>query len=50
MRDQGVLLSKLGIHGNTLKIRPPMPFSRANADLLLDTLDSVLSDMGPALE
>jgi 4-aminobutyrate aminotransferase-like enzyme len=25
-----------------LKIRPPMPFSKENADLLLSTLDDVL--------
>ena len=25
-------------------IRPPMPFSRENADLLFDTLDQVLAD------
>ena len=43
MRQRGIIHSKLGRHRNTLKIRPPMPFSIANADLLLDTLDEVLS-------
>ena len=43
MRDKGVLLNFLGIHYNTLKIRPPLPFSRENADLMLQTLDQVLS-------
>ncbi len=43
MRHEGVILSKLGRHKNTLKIRPPMPFSRAHADLLFDTLDEVLT-------
>lgn len=42
MRHEGIILSKLGRHKNTLKIRPPMPFSTQNADLLFDTLDSVL--------
>lgn len=42
MRQRGVLLNFLGIHYNTLKIRPPMPFSRENADLLLATLDDAL--------
>lgn len=42
MRQNGIILSKLGRHKNTLKIRPPMPFSRENADLLFDTLDDVL--------
>jgi 4-aminobutyrate aminotransferase-like enzyme len=42
MRHRGILHSKLGRHKNTLKIRPPMPFSVQNADLLFDTLDEVL--------
>lgn len=45
MRQRGVLLSKLGIHYNTLKIRPPMPFSIQNADLMLETLGAVLADI-----
>ncbi|MEL7465078.1 MAG: aminotransferase class III-fold pyridoxal phosphate-dependent enzyme [Pseudomonadota bacterium] len=43
MRRRGIIHSKLGRHYNTLKIRPPMPFSKDNADLLFDTLDDVLS-------
>ncbi len=48
MRQKGVLLNTLGIHYNTLKIRPPMPFSIENAEFMLDTLDGVLADLGPA--
>ena len=44
MRERGILLSKLGRHKNTLKIRPPMPFSRANVDQLIETLDAVLAE------
>lgn len=44
MRNRGVILSKLGRHKNTLKIRPPMPFSIENTDLLFDTLDEVLAE------
>ena len=44
MRDRGVLISRIGLHDNILKIRPPMVFSRENADLLLTTLDSVLKE------
>ncbi len=44
MRHRGIILSKLGRHKNTLKIRPPMPFSKSNADLLFDTLDEVLAE------
>jgi 4-aminobutyrate aminotransferase-like enzyme len=42
MRDRGVLMSRIGVHDNILKIRPPMPFSKENADLLLTTLDETL--------
>lgn len=48
MRRRGILMNKLGIHYNTLKIRPPMPFSQDNADFMLQTLDAVLTDLGPA--
>lgn len=43
MRREGVLMNRIGRHGNILKIRPPMPFSRENADSLVDTLDRVLA-------
>ncbi|WP_127997267.1 aspartate aminotransferase family protein [Piscinibacter defluvii] len=45
MRQRGILLSKLGRHKNTLKIRPPMPFGAVHLELLMDTLDSVLAEM-----
>lgn len=45
LRDRGVLLSGTGEHANTLKIRPPLVFSEANADLLVDTLDDVLNTL-----
>ena len=44
MRERQVLLSATGEHANTLKIRPPLVFSQANADLLLQTLDDVLAE------
>ncbi len=43
MRERGVLISRIGLHDNILKIRPPMPFQKQHADLLVDTLDEVLS-------
>lgn len=45
MRRRGVILSKLGRHKNTLKIRPPMPFGEEHLDILIDTLDAVLGDV-----
>lgn len=43
MRERGVLISRIGMHDNILKIRPPMPFSRQHADLLVSTLDEALA-------
>ena len=43
MRDRGVLISRIGASDNVLKMRPPMPFSRANADQLLASLDECLA-------
>jgi 4-aminobutyrate aminotransferase-like enzyme len=45
MRERGVLISRIGIHDNILKIRPPMPFTREHADLLISTLDDVLASL-----
>jgi 4-aminobutyrate aminotransferase-like enzyme len=45
MRERGVLISRIGVHDNILKIRPPMPFSTAHADQLIDTLDAVLCSL-----
>jgi 4-aminobutyrate aminotransferase-like enzyme len=44
MRHRGIILSKLGRHKNTLKVRPPMPFSEEHLDMLIETLDSVLTE------
>lgn len=38
MRDEGILLGTDGPDHNVLKIRPPMPFSHADTDLLLAVL------------
>ncbi len=45
MRQQGILMSSIGEFGNVLKMRPPLPFSTDNADLLIDTLDHVLTGL-----
>lgn len=42
MRHEGVLMGLIGRFDNLLKIRPPMPFSVDNADVLFDTLEKVL--------
>ncbi len=43
MRERGILIGTDGPHHNVLKIRPPMPFSADDADLLLNTLSDILS-------
>lgn len=45
MKTRGVLLNKLGRHQNCLKMRPPMPFSRENVDMVADALGEVLDGM-----
>ncbi|MDH5373631.1 MAG: aminotransferase class III-fold pyridoxal phosphate-dependent enzyme, partial [Acidimicrobiia bacterium] len=44
MRNRRVLIGRTGIHGNVLKIRPPLAFDESHADLLVDTLEGVLAD------
>jgi 4-aminobutyrate aminotransferase-like enzyme/Ser/Thr protein kinase RdoA (MazF antagonist) len=44
MRECGILLGTDGPFHNVVKIRPPMPFSEPDADLLVSTLDRVLTD------
>jgi len=45
MRDQGVLVATSGPLDNLIKIRPPLVFSRDNADLLLENLELAFSSM-----
>ena len=49
MRQRGVILSKLGRHKNTLKIRPPMPFAQEHLDLLMTTLEDVIGETVAAI-
>ncbi|HEX5874624.1 MAG TPA: aminotransferase class III-fold pyridoxal phosphate-dependent enzyme [Pyrinomonadaceae bacterium] len=42
MREEGILLGTDGPFHNVIKIRPPMPFSHTDADLLLTTLGRLL--------
>ena len=43
MKDEGVLIGTHARYGNVLKIRPPMVFSKDNADELLGALDTCCS-------
>lgn len=44
MSERGILLSTDGPFHNVLKIKPPMVFTEANADFLVDTLDEILAE------
>ena len=44
MRDKGILLSTDGPDHNVIKMKPPLVFSEADADLLISGLDEILSE------
>ena len=44
LRDCGILCGTDGPHHNVLKLRPPLIFSEADADLFVETLESVLEE------
>jgi 4-aminobutyrate aminotransferase-like enzyme len=48
IKDLGVLLSTDGPLHNVIKIRPPMVFSKKDADFLVDRLDLVLAEDFPS--
>jgi 4-aminobutyrate aminotransferase-like enzyme/Ser/Thr protein kinase RdoA (MazF antagonist) len=45
MRERGILLGTDGPYHNVVKIRPPMPFDRTDAHLLIEALDTSLSEL-----
>jgi len=44
-RELGLLVGKGGLHGNVLRIKPPMCITRADADFLVDVLDAALAEL-----
>jgi 4-aminobutyrate aminotransferase-like enzyme len=44
MKDLQILVSLDGPHNNVLKIKPPMVFTKANADTFVDTLATILNE------
>jgi 4-aminobutyrate aminotransferase-like enzyme len=42
LRDHRILISSTGPKGDSLKLRPPLPFSLSNLDQFLTTLDKLL--------
>lgn len=45
MKTKGVLVGMTGRYGNVLKVRPPLVFTKKDADFLLKALDQVLSEL-----
>jgi 4-aminobutyrate aminotransferase-like enzyme/Ser/Thr protein kinase RdoA (MazF antagonist) len=45
LRDEGVLVGSEGVLGNVLKIRPPIVFSKENADYAVAALDRALAKL-----
>ncbi|KIC89118.1 aminotransferase class III-fold pyridoxal phosphate-dependent enzyme [Flavihumibacter sp. ZG627] len=46
MKERGFLLSTDGPLNNVLKIKPPLVFSKANADAMVTMLDEVMTELG----
>jgi 4-aminobutyrate aminotransferase-like enzyme len=49
MRERGVLLGTDGPHHNVVKIRPPMPFTESDGDLLVDALEQSIAAVSAIL-
>jgi alanine-glyoxylate transaminase/(R)-3-amino-2-methylpropionate-pyruvate transaminase len=45
-KERGLLIGKGGLHGNVLRIKPPMCLTKNDADFLADCLDEVLGVVG----
>jgi 4-aminobutyrate aminotransferase-like enzyme len=45
LRNRGVLTGSIGPHANILKLRPPMVFSKQNADYMLDIFGEILANL-----
>jgi 4-aminobutyrate aminotransferase-like enzyme len=44
LRERGILAGTDGPHHNVIKLRPPLIFSESDADLFVETLDSILQE------
>lgn len=43
MKDEGILIGAAGQHANTLKVRPPLCFTKEHADIFFAALEKVLA-------
>jgi alanine-glyoxylate transaminase/(R)-3-amino-2-methylpropionate-pyruvate transaminase len=44
-KERGLILGKGGLHGNTIRLKPPMCLTKDDADFIVDCLDVVLSEL-----
>jgi alanine-glyoxylate transaminase / (R)-3-amino-2-methylpropionate-pyruvate transaminase len=44
-KERNLLLGKGGLHGNTIRLKPPMCITKDDADYIVDCLDEVLNDI-----
>ncbi len=44
LRRAGFLMGQAGEHGNVLKVRPPLVFTRAHADLFLEAFEAAIAE------
>ncbi|KAK5875959.1 hypothetical protein CesoFtcFv8_026982 [Champsocephalus esox] len=49
LKEQYILLSADGPHRNVLKFKPPMCFSTENADMVVEKIDQILTELEEAL-
>jgi 4-aminobutyrate aminotransferase-like enzyme len=47
MRERGVLLGTDGPYYNVVKIRPPMPFTERDGDILVEALEQAITELPP---
>ena len=45
MKDLGLLAGKGGLYGNVFRVKPPMCFTREDADFTLQCFDQALSEL-----
>lgn len=48
LRRAGVLVGLCGAEGNVVKVRPPLPFGAAHAEIVLDRMDAAFGTLAPA--